>query len=345
VTDPEVEELLRETFQSREAQAPPLSLVRPKPRRTPWIAAGVGTLAVLAGAIVGANAMRSPAPVTLNAPSASPTTRNPAPGWRWESSLGVEIQVPDSWTVNEFGCNMTDRPTVVRGDYTQFACAKPEPATKEVALIGTGTITESPNARVVVIDGVAALRHEWRYTDGRFAGTVTIAARDVGLSVRTTSADLTNRILDSVRLVDVDHLGCVTTLTTSAPSALTPMPGRPVLPPAPSRLAICFYAGEKRLQSSIEVAGTDAETIFAGIRSAKEGPNPDPPKTQCSSGPAAEPDVVILPDGGVPLTVVFSPCTGRGVTDGRHWAHVNTELVGDMMVHTHTGWGYLAPLE
>jgi hypothetical protein len=340
------EDLLRETFQSREGQAPRLSRVRPKPRRTPWIAAGIGTLVVLAGAIVGANAVRGPAPVTLNAPSASPTIadESPAPGWRWESSLGMEVQVPDTWTVNDFGCGMSDKPTIERGNVNRRACAGYEPPTKEVAFIGSAVSPESPNARSIVVDGVAALRFEWRRTDGRFSGTVSIPSRDVSVEVRTMTKDLTQRILDSARLVDVDHLGCAarTSWPTEMPTVLA---GKPSLPDHPSRLVLCLYGGQVRLQSSVEVSGAVAEEIFAGIRSAKEGPNPDPTPGQCRQEPAKAPDLVVLPDGGVPLSVVFYPCTGRGITDGRHWAHVTKELVADLMIHTRTGWGYVEPLE
>jgi hypothetical protein len=62
--------------------------------------------------------------------------------WRLESSLGVQIAVPAHWAINDYGCGMSDKPTVVRGQGVQHLCLTPEKPTKEVAEIGI----DSPNA-------------------------------------------------------------------------------------------------------------------------------------------------------------------------------------------------------
>lgn len=348
MTDPEVENLLRETFQAREAQAPPLSPVRPKRRRAPYVAAGVATLAVLGGAIAAANALRSPPPSmpTVDIPVADGAA--PAGGWRWESSLGMQIQVPDSWTVNEYSCgHMTENPTVVRGQAVQLMCAPAVPPGKEVAFLTTAAARDSQlklTSAPTTVDGLPAVRAVGRLNDGRYAGSVTVADKDVAVTVFTKSEELTARILDSVRLVDVDHLGCAAA-TTVSPADLKPVPGRPAVPPASPNLVICLYGDGPRLQSSTKVTGAAAEEILAAVRAAKEGQNPDPPASQCVSGPAKAPDLVLLPAGGVPLTVVFSPCTGRGVTDGQHWSQLSSALLGKLMEPVRSGYALSAPLD
>src|SRR3954462_10781472 len=59
-----------------------------------------------------------------------------AEGWRWESSLGIELAVPADWSVNDVGCLQTDAPTIVRGTGGGLDCFTPEALTKEIVLIG-----------------------------------------------------------------------------------------------------------------------------------------------------------------------------------------------------------------
>lgn len=132
--------------------------------------------------------------------------------WRWESSLGAEIRVPAGWTVNNFGCLMTGEPSVVRGQHAQFACWTTEPVDKEIAVIGERPVGQPGGdglaGREVTVDGVRAVRAEGRLPDGRYAGTVTVSAREVAVTVRTRDEATTRRILDSLRLVATDHAGC-----------------------------------------------------------------------------------------------------------------------------------------
>jgi hypothetical protein len=359
VSDPEVENLLRETFADRPVPAAAVELspaVRRKSarrQRLTWGAAGVATLAVLAGAIFAAGALHSPAPVTLDQ-SAPPDFTGPAtPGWRWESSSGAEIEVPETWTVNEWGCSqMTANPTVVRGQGGQGRCLSDEPAGKEVALLlSTVWTVDDPQApqeeplasSQVEIDGVAAIRTEGTLSDGRYAGSIEVPSRAVAVTVRTRHADVTKHILDSFRLVDVDHLGCAA--TTGWPKSLPKAEaGRPLLPEHPVKLVLCLYLGSPRLQSSTELTGDTAAGIAAAIAAAKEGRNPDALASQCLHEPPIAPDLVLLADG-TSVSVVFSPCVGRGITDGRHWSQITKATVATLMAPTYAGYGMSGDLD
>jgi hypothetical protein len=358
VTDPEVENLLRETFADRPVPAAAIELspaVRRKSarrRRLTWGAAGVGTLAVLAGAIFTAGALRSPAPVTLDQPATPDFTEPATPGWRWESSSGAEIQVPVTWTVNEWGCGrMTGNPTVVRGQGGQDMCLPAEPADKEVALLfalGPVDDLQAPQkeplaSSQVELDGVAAIRTEGTLSDGRYAGSIVVSSRAVAVTVRTRHEGVTKHILDSFRLVDVDHLGCAATTVwpKSFPKAEA---GRPLLPEHQARLVLCLYLGSPRLQSSTELTGDTAAGIAAAIAAAKEGRNPDAPASQCLPEPPIAPDLVLLADG-TSVSVIFSPCVGRGITDGRHWSQITKATVAKLMAPTHAGYGMSGDLD
>ena len=261
--------------------------------------------------------------------------------------------MPDTWTVNEWGCgSMTDAPTVVRGQGAERMCLPAEPVGKEVAfLTGAAQAAESAQAgeklklssSPTTVDGVPAERAVGRLNDGRYAGSVTVASRDVAVIVRTKSESLTARILDSLRLVDVDHLGCTTTAG-GPPIALQPVRGKPAVPAHPSKLIICLYLGVPRLQSSTQTSGELMTGLAASIQSAKEGRNPDAPASQCLPEPPRAPDLVLFADG-VPLSVVFSPCVGRGITDGQRWAHVSKSMVAELMEPTHAGYGLSADLD
>lgn len=358
MTDPDVEDLLRETFQAREAQAPRLSRVRPTPRRTPWIAAGAGTLAVLAGAIVAANAVRGPAPTTLDQPSPSAVSASVlAPGWRWESSIGAQIQVPETWAVNDYGCLMSGKPTVDRGMRSEPACFTPESTTKEVAFITSaanadGALTpqfdpiNSPSVAVrlplhpVTVSGVAAERGEGRLDDGRYTGLVKVPQANVAVVVRTLDQAVTTRILDSLQLVDVDYAGCP--LTAPSVTDVKTVPGRPAVPSTAPKLALCNYYTQPQLQSSAQVTGADADELLATLLALKEGPNSTVP---CTWDPPATPDLVIRPDGGVPLMVLASGCGVRGITDGEHWLRLDEALLRKIAQSLHEGYSFIPPLD
>ena len=192
-------------------------------------------------------------------------------------------------------------------------------------------------SRQIEIDGVAAIRSEGTLADGRYAGSVVVATREVAVVVRTRHEDVTKHILDSVRLVDVDHLGCASTVQwpKTTPKAKA---GKPVLAEHPAKLVLCLYLGSTRLQSSTEVTGDSAVGIATAIGAAEEGKTPDAPASQCLPEPPAAPDVVLLADG-TSVSVVFSPCVGRGITDGQHWSQITKATIATLMAPTHAGYG------
>lgn len=282
-------------------------------------------------------------------------------GWRWESSLGAEILVPGDWTLDDLGCGMTGRPSVVRYPRFETLCATEEPATKEVAIFGTSPVQPagqaSPQpvtqlvARPVIVDGVPATRRQWRLPDGRYAGSIEVPSREVGLSVRTVDEAKTSRILDSLRLVEYDRSGCPAMRPTPGPDT-GQIPAATFVPPEPTSINVCIYHNENlpwmprvdgRLRASRTLTGDLAKHLAAGLNAAKPGGNPDRPPGECTREGPAEPDARLLVNGdGIATTVwvTFNSCTGRGLDNGVRRARLTIGLTFEIM----GGLGFSMPV-
>lgn len=66
---------------------------------------------------------------------AEPSNGRAPAGWRLESSLGVEIAVPEGWSLNDYGCPMSAQPTVEHWKSDMRDCGRAEPPDKDVAVI------------------------------------------------------------------------------------------------------------------------------------------------------------------------------------------------------------------
>lgn len=353
------EDFIKDTFRSREhlvegAQAGLADAARSRVvrrRRASWVAAGGLTLAVLLGATVTVAATRPDGVAGPAGPSAAPTTPTttqspPGPaaaGWRLESSLGAQIEVPAGWATNDYGCNQTDKPSVVRGQGAVRDCFTPEPSTKELAILGHGAMPDFyPGALIAVdqitVDGVPAVRRPaYRYDDGRYLGWVTVESRDVHVIVRTLDEATATHILGSFRLVDPDHLGCPAVLPEVQPQG-------PAAPGRPDAISVCDYiSADRRLKASAELTGDEAAALASHLAAAPAGRSPDLPPDQCGDRTPAKPDVVLLlREGGSVhrIWVTFTRCTGRGLTDGTaHW-HLPDTLIHEIMRPLQVGYGF-----
>ncbi|WP_405100352.1 hypothetical protein [Micromonospora sp. NBC_01412] len=363
----DVETLVRDAFRSREhetedAQPGLVGAVRARVarrRRARVVAAGAGVLAVLTAAGGTASVLTDRPPAV----DVSAQDRAATADWRWESSLGAEIRVPAGWTVNNFGCLMTGEPSVVRGQHAQFACWTTEPVDKEIAVIGERPVGQPGGdglaGREVTVDGVRAVRAEGRLPDGRYAGTVTVSAREVAVTVRTRDEATTRRILDSLRLVATDHAGCAARrpavdaapAVTGGPSGPVAQPAKtavkaPFLPPDPASIGICSYGSSfpsrlDRLQASARLTGSDAAALAAGLNAARPGGNPDVTGSSCPRPEPVDYDALLLVRHGGAETrvrVTWSGCAGRGLDNGASRAELTMSLLASIMGPVHTGY-------
>jgi hypothetical protein len=299
------------------------------------VGAGVAAIVVLTGTVGSAAAVG-------RARTGPPDPTSLETSGRWESSLGAEILVPADWNRDDLGCLSTNHPSVVRYPKFERMCGSEEQPTKEVAILGdTSEHEPGVTGRPMEVDGVPAVRSEWRKGDGRYAGTIDVASRAVAVTVRTLDAELTQGILDSFRLVPVDHAGCPERRPEAAPVG----PGEPTaatfVPTDPTAIAVCVYhtrvkysTVDGRLRTSRVATGDDAVHLAALMNAAPPGANPDPMPEECiTDAPAGADAILQVRTTGPTVTVraTFSSCTGRGLTNGTARVQVTMTLVWAIM--------------
>jgi len=339
------EDLVRDTFRQQEHQVDGRhselgAAVRRKiarRRAAKWWIAGALTVAVtLGGGAAGLVLSR-------HDQQALPPGTTLEPGWRVESSLSVQAEIPIHWAINDFGCNMTAAPTVVRGQGATRLCLTPEPPAKELAIFGSGDLPETPagNPTSVTVNGVPAKRSSTTLDKGRYHGWIHVPSLDVYLVVRTLKRATTNHILDSFRISGPDHLGCPAMRPPVTAPENPPTPG--LVPPTANSLAICLYAhtAQGRLEASTTMPANDAKSLIAALNSAPEGRNLDPAQGQCIETDQPATDVLLLLATDTTVTrvwIIFSYCTGRGMTNGARQATVSDELIHTVMKPLKVGY-------
>jgi hypothetical protein len=210
VTDRNLEDLLRATFRAKEPLAPrnadrladAVLAAHGRRRRAVRSLAAAAVLAVLATpfvvAVIGMS-QQSNGSGNSGAGSYPGAVADPPPGWQWEIHLGMRVGIPQSWVVLFAGCgvNLYDRTAPRNAAPMVDSCA----ALTGVEVAAIAAAARRPASfgpvRSVLVDGVRVERAEGRLPDGRYAGWAWLADRRVAVDVRTRSAALTARILDS----------------------------------------------------------------------------------------------------------------------------------------------------
>jgi hypothetical protein len=272
----------------------------------------------------------------------------PANGWRWESSLGVEVAVPDDWAINDTDCDQTNAPSVVRSQGLVVNCFTPEPPTKQIVEIAdarTAKDVDRPTDltyRDVVIGSVAAERGEGKAADGRAAGWLHIPGIGVIVDVRVKEEKTLQMVLDSVRVVATDHNLCATSrkdMNPVAPKANT------LAPSHASAVSVCYFDKKSVLQTSTLIEGVEAEKLVDALNATQPGRNVDPPPTSClRESEVPPPDAVLLVHGDndyAQIEMTFSTCTHRGLSNGRSEAELTMTVLEDTMTPLWVAYHFL----
>lgn len=252
------------------------------------------------------------------------------PGLQTVSSRGIEIAVPEAWSINDTDCGQTSAPSVVRGRLLGFSCFTPEPHDKTIAEIGPADLnwvpsqdpylgdpeaTVPPPPPVMTMDattvsGVAAELGHFELADGRTAGLLRVPSADVAVAVRAPDRGTVETILASARLVESDSAGCLT----DRPDALAFLDQEPLDPlpelPLASSATVCFYPADAgdydpRLASSAVIQGSDLAQLMDQIGRLQFDATID--NDTCS--PRSEPQETVLvaarlPDGAIRYVVL-----------------------------------------
>jgi hypothetical protein len=263
------------------------------------------------------------------------------PGWRWESALGIEVEVPADWAINDIDCNMTDAPTVAHPRRGGRSCFTPEPPSKQVIefISYDGRAVPEPAApeglvvAPVVLGTDKAERAEGRATDGRFLGWLRVPRLQAALSVRVRDRATVERVLASARIVDVAHDGCATSRAAMRPAP--PARSQGLVPEDTSSLVLCSYGDSDVLRASVRLEGEAASRHAATLNGAWRRPNADVPAHECLRPPQPpEPDLVLIARSAADSATVqlrFSGCTDRGFYNGRDHAHITQSVLLELM--------------
>lgn len=271
-------------------------------------------------------------------------------GWRLESSHGVEIAVPASWSLNDYGCPMTSRPTVEHWKSDARDCGRAEPPEKDVAVIYDDGFDYDERdrtlpSRPVVISGALGTRAEGRIADGRYEAWVQVPTDPpVVVVARTREPTVAQKIIDSVQLVDPDHNGCprLRPARPSGPPAAAPPRGEPFVAVHPAEIAVCHYgpAETSVIRASGRLRADAATALVKLLNDAPPGRNPDRPTSECLEEKPNWPELVLLLRAGEQTTTVwvsYGGCTGRGMDDGTYSVQVTVSVLD--AVHDLLRWG------
>ena len=276
-----------------------------------------------------------------------PDRSPPAAGWRWESSHGLELAVPASWKINDTDCNQTDAPSIVRAQGATDACLTPEPTSKEIVEIFGGEAVEGVQLPKdlepydVSLDDEPAERGEGKTDDGRFAGWLRVPRLNVVVEARVHEQGTLTRVLDSARVVDVDHNGCAT----AREDIHAKPPATQTLVPIETRaLSVCYFGGSDVLLASSWLESDAAAQLVTKLNEAGPGANPDVPESQCARTEDVPPvDAMLIAQGTQDPAIVevsFAGCTNRGLRNGRDTSRVSQDLLQAIMDPLHTGYGF-----
>ena len=229
---------------------------------------GVGAIAVVGVAL----GVLTQAPRSVEFEPVGPTgeqaTEGAAVGDGWEnvSFHGMEISVPAAWTLNDTKCGEPRRDTVI----LPFQGGTPMCGTRHrpgltVAWFATtegrsGQAWADVATEPTEVSGHPAFKGTGKARLAREPRTVLVVPGiDVVLSVTLGDKDLAERIIDSARVVDIDHNGCDTDVGRVAVSGAN-APEDALVPAGPSSSSVCRYV-DGAIARSVRLPGGVAAAL------------------------------------------------------------------------------------
>jgi hypothetical protein len=276
--------------------------------------------------------------------TAGGTHHRPAPvaGWRWESSRGLEFQVPAGWGINDLSCGTPLDDTVLRVVGPQGECALSRPSRVQTASIDAAEpVPGRLRARTVTVGKVRARRAEGQRPDGWYTGWLQVRSPRATLTVVTRDAATTRHILDSARPVTVDRLGCTTHENGETSPAV---PAGPAFVPASQVSAVaCMYAAggpdDGLLEASAPIPPSNVAAMVTGLDAAPAVHDHSCPPTTTVDD--ARVYLRFRDSAGATTVVEAIPdtCTGPVVARGLSWVRLTPEAVMLFLAPLHAGFG------
>lgn len=322
-------DLLRETFEAYADRAPSADGLRTAVesrvrRRRAWqrvYAAGVA-VATAAAVVAGVAVLDRPA---RRAPG---LTMPPAPaGTSWFSHHGVEVAVPAAWLTGKVWCGYPQEDAVVVFGHIRLACAPKVPPHLDVLRVGGAPKYQFDGKyeeRDDTVDGVAVRRMVGRNAEGQYVEALDVPAHATSLTVSTDDPAVARRVLDTVRVLDVDFSGCVAhqaDLYASPPAREDAV--RTMVPSGFTDASVCGYVDGWVVRSRL-LDGDGAEEVATALDALPPGfgdPSPRSEDDEVARGRAIL--VTFRYPSGPPVTVAVHTVGTReiGASNGAVTGH------------------------
>jgi hypothetical protein len=333
----DIEELVRRTFAAREEDVLiPYGLAqtaRRQAKRRRGRFAILGSVVAFAAAITVGVAVNADRPVSPDETVAHPAP-TPADGdWQWMSSAGAELRVPASWVVDDGKCS----PDRFSFGVARRACDATVRGARPLVEIN-GSEVPKQAGQSVTIDGQSAHRATMTLPGGRSQGIIRFDKLPITVSATLTDTVLLERILDSVTLSAIDHVGCQTRVPSAGRPAASTTATEQMIPPGATEIIACSYS-LWNIQASARLDQRQTAGLVAALNSAPAGPNPD---RKCLEGPAYPIAVIARYPDRPPVTVHirFWGCTGRGLDNGTRVSHATRKVLGEVLGGLRAGGAY-----
>ncbi|MER7283607.1 hypothetical protein ABT369_55225 [Dactylosporangium sp. NPDC000244] len=314
-------------------------------------AAAAFTLLVLT---MSACAARNQAPQEVSASAGPEVGASAAPeGWRWESYGGIEIAVPGSWGWANGSQRLHAWCTTREDERAQPVVGRPG----AVAAIGC-PVGDSPNPGTLVRKTGQLVTFD-RTTEPpgvRQEGDQTVVLRDGVMITVNAPQELRQRIVDTIRRVDVDSYGC----PFEHPIGIHPQqrPPKPVdvasLRDAAS-VSACKYevaggsgSSSPRLVSALRLDGSAAAGAVREIAKAPVGGGPNAPQTCVPEASYGDDAIVLLVRSAADPTEIllrYSGCDHNGFDDGVSVRTLTAAAVAPLVAGPNVVFNFSGPQE
>lgn len=264
--------------------------------------------------------------------AAQPAPAPPA-GQRAVSWHGVQVFVPATWKLEDLYCHQPQSDTVVRPG-GRDDCLMPYVPGLTVVEFHAGT-EAVPGAQQVEVSGHPGSRGTVPLTEEQGVRAVLVLPeQEVTVSVRSPDEAAAQAVLDTVAVIEVDALGCVTRLPDTSPSQPdVPGAAERVLPGEPVRVVLCEYV-DLLLQRSGVLPPNQVRALQTALDDAPVGASPARSGTEVSPDLCPEYDrapMVLQADyadgGRLQVFTRLNSCTGPDPDNGARQVVVDAEPI------------------
>jgi hypothetical protein len=328
-------------------------------RRNRRIGAGLLAAAAVVGIAAVAAWLAGGSPVKRSEPA-----QPPPDGWRWESSRGVEVLVPDTWRNS---LTYGSYPRCYPADSKQTRVPE-EPYVGRAAPSGMMLPREfcpriQDRTSFVWLDDYQAIEPVIRDHGAGWVEETRLVA-GVKVTVFTDDDGLRHTVMDSLRPVgDTDVYGCPVRHPVAEQPDIRPFGGGLATVGDVDAISVCSYTSELSgedlppLLDSSRLTGTDAQKLVDAILAAPEGSGPKGPTSEgCRRGPGGpygyQKMLLIVHSSQRDQEVVlrFGGCDHYGTDDGQVERQLTANVLRPLVAFGRPNMpyyglpGHLAPL-